>query len=140
MSWAASSATPEKTIPTAARPRPSASESGAASGKVTRLSVTSVPVSTLATSATRTVAAVVARRPTAAARSISSRPDSSSARVWRTTRNIDIRPIVIAPKAVACQVTCPPIVSSARAGPVMAMKAALASIATAAVSNSSCVA
>ena len=95
---------------------------------------------TLATITRSTVAAVVARRPTAAARSISSRPDSSSARVWRTTRNIDISPPAIAPKAVACQATWPPIVLSARAGPAIATNAALDSIVAAAASNSAWVA
>ena len=81
--------------------------------------MTRAPASTLATSATRTAATVGAARPMAAARSSSSRPASSSARVWRTTMNIDIRPTTTAPKAVACQVTCPPTVLSARAGPAI---------------------
>ena len=42
----------------------------------------------------------------------------------------------MAPKAVACQVTCPPIVSSARAGPAIATNAALDPITAAARSNS----
>ena len=42
----------------------------------------------------------------------------------------------MAPKAVACQVTCPPTVLSARAGPAMEMKAVLPSMLAAAASNS----
>ena len=136
VSCAASNATAASTRPTAAWPAPSPIESAADSGTDTRLRATSIPVAMLATTASRTVAAVVARRPTAAARSISSRPDSSSARVWRTTRNIDISPPTTAPKAVACQATWPPTVLRARAGPAIATKAALDSIAAAAASNS----
>ena len=79
---------------------------------------------------------MVANRPTGAARSSSSRPLSSSARVCRPTMNMLISPAQMAPKAAACQVTCPPVVFSARAGPVMAMRAAFPSIPAAALSNS----
>ena len=50
-----------------------------------------------------------------------------------------ISPATTAPNAVDCQVTCPPIVFSARAGPDMAMNAALPSMVAAALSNSACV-
>ena len=140
VSWAASRATAANSTPAAASPIPSAHESAAARGTDTRLSATSTPVARLARTATRNAAAVVALRPIAAERSTSSRPVSSSVRVWRTTRNIDISPAVTAPNAVDCQATCPPTVLSARAGPAMAMNAALPSIAAAAASNSACVA
>jgi hypothetical protein len=140
VSWAASSAVPAKTSPTAASPTPSATESATASGNATRLSVTSVPTRRLASTTTTIVAAVVASRPTGEARSSSSRPFSSSARVCRTTRNIDMRPTVTAPNAVACQVTWPPTVLSARAGPAIATNAALDPISAAARSSSAWVA
>ena len=47
-----------------------------------------------------------------------------------------IRPATTAPKAVACQVTWPPSVLSARGGPAIAMKAALSPMLAAARSNS----
>ena len=50
--------------------------------------------------------------------------------------NMLIRPMQIAPNAADCQITCPPIVFKARAGPAMAMNAVLRSIVAAAVSNS----
>ncbi len=78
-----------------------------------------------------------ARRSTGAPRSSSSRPVSSAARVWRPITNMLTSPAVIAPNAVACQATCPPVVFSARAGPAIAMKAALADMAAAASSNAS---
>ena len=83
------------------------------------------PRATLASSAVSRAAVAGACRPTAEARTSSSRPLSSSARVCRPMMNMLISPTEIAPKAVACQVTCPPMVLSARAGPAMAMKAAL---------------
>lgn len=86
--------------------------------------------------ASATAAVIGASLPTAAARRSSSRPLSSSARVCRPTRNMLIRPATMAPNAVACQVTCPPIVLSALAGPVNAMKATLSLISAAARSNS----
>ncbi len=79
-----------------------------------------------------------ANRPTGAERTSSSRPLSSSARVCRPTRNIVISPISTAPKAEDCQNTWPPIVSSARAGPAMATKAAFEPIVSAALSSSAC--
>ena len=77
-----------------------------------------------------------AQRPTAVERRSSSRPDSSSARVCRPTRNMLISPAQTAPNALACHVTWPPIVLSARGGPAIAMKAAFFSIIAAAASNS----
>ncbi len=47
-----------------------------------------------------------------------------------------ISPAVMAPNAVDCQVTCPPMVFSARAGPVMATNAALFPMLAAARSKS----
>ena len=54
--------------------------------------------------------------------------------------NMLISPAQIAPNAVDCQVTWPPMVSSARAGPAIAMNAALSSMLAAARSNSAWVA
>ncbi len=90
----------------------------------------------MASIASTTAAVIGACRPMAAARTSSSRPDSSSARVWRPMMNMLIRPAQIAPNAVDCQATCPPMVSRARAGPVIAMKAALPSMLAAAFSKS----
>ena len=86
------------------------------------------------------MAVVVARRPIAPARSSSSRPLSSSARVCRPARNMLISPASTAPKAVACQATWPPTVLSARAGPAIAIRAGLEPIIVAARSNSAWVA
>ena len=47
-----------------------------------------------------------------------------------------IRAAQITPKAAACQVTWPPVVFSARAGPVIATSAAFPSMLAAALSNS----
>ena len=49
-------------------------------------------------------------------------------------------PATTAPNAVACQVTCPPTVFRARAGPAIATSAALPCIPTAARSSSAWVA
>ena len=95
-----------------------------------------VPMTTLATAATTSAATIGACRPTAAARTSSSRPDSSSALVCRPMMNMLIRPATTAPNAMACHATCPPTVLSARAGPVMAMKATFCSMLVAARSNS----
>jgi len=102
--------------------------------------VTSAPRRTLASIASSTEAVNDACRSTGAARRISSRLLSSSARVCRPTRNMLISPARTAPKAVACQATCPPTVSSARAGPAIAMKAELPVMLAAARSRSACVA
>ncbi len=136
VSCAATRATPVKTQPVAVSPRPRASESSTARGNEIRLPATSRPTSRLASTAVRTAAVVGACRSTAAARTSSSRPLSSSARVCRPTRNMLIRPTTIAPNAVDCQVTWPPMVLSARAGPAIAMNAALDSIDAAARSSS----
>ena len=103
-------------------------------------SVTAVPRTTLASVATVSAAMPARRRPTPPARTNSSRPLSSSARVWRPMMNMLISPATIAPNAPACQATCPPIVSSARAGPAMAMNAVLSAMLAAASSSSACVA
>ena len=93
----------------------------------------------LAIRAATSAAVMDACRLTGEARSSSSRPLSSSARVCRPTRNMLINPTSTAPKADACHTTWPPIVFSARAGPAMAMKAVLPSMLAAALSNSACV-
>ena len=95
-----------------------------------------VPTATLATSAASRVARTGARRPTAAARTSSSRPVSSSVRVCRMTTAIDIRPAAMAPNALDCQATCPPTVSRARAGPAMAIIAVFSPMLAAATSSS----
>ncbi len=125
-------------MPVSASPTPSATESGTASEYETRLSVTRAPSSRLATRVTSSAARSGSSRPTTAERTSSSRPLSSSARVCRVTRNMLISPATTAPNAVACQVTWPPIVSRARAGPAIATSAALPSIPAAARSSSAC--
>ena len=99
-----------------------------------------VPTARLAAPAASSAASTGASRPTVPARTSSSCPDSSSARVCRTTSTIDIRPTAIAPKALDCQATWPPTVSSARAGPAMATIAVFPAMLAAAVSSSAWVA
>ena len=126
VSWAATRAVAVKTQPHSVSPTPTAIESGADSGKVTRLTATSAPSTTLASRASARAAVRDACRLTAAARTSSSRPLSSSARVCRPTRNMLISPATIAPNAEACHITWPPMVLSARAGPAIATNAAVA--------------
>ncbi len=140
VSWAAIRAVPVKTQPHRVRPTPRAIESASSRGYDARLAATKMPTTRLASSASLSAAVIGASRPIAAARTSSSRPVSSSARVCRPMMNMLIKPTQIAPKAVDCQVTWPPMVSSARAGPAIAMNAALLSMLAAARSNSACVA
>ncbi len=49
-----------------------------------------------------------------------------------------MRPARTAPKAADCHITWPPMVSSARAGPSIAMKAVLVSMLAAALSSWAC--
>ena len=87
---AAAAATEVNTRPTPARDAPWMSEACASNPAERKTNVSSTPTRADATTATSTEAAVAAWRPVTVARSSSARPDSSSARVCRTTRNITI--------------------------------------------------
>ena len=137
VSWAATSAVPVKNQPDSVSPSAEAQRVGDRERVAPRGSARPARRAAGWPAARRPGRRSSARsRPTAAARSSSSRPLSSSARVCRPTRNMLISPATTAPKADACQVTWPPMVFSARAGPAMAMKAALSSMLAAARSNS----
>ncbi len=115
---------------------PSARESSDGEPVAHQLNHTRIPATRLATIAVPRAAVIGANRSTGAARSSSSRPLSSSRRVCRPTRNMLIRAAATAPKALACHITWPPSVLSARAGPSMAMNAVFCAMLAAARSNS----
>lgn len=63
-----------------------------------------------------------ARRPTAPAPTSSSRPSSSSARVWRTTRRVLISAATTAAKTPVRQTVSPPTVEASYSGPYRARR------------------
>jgi hypothetical protein len=97
-----------------------------------RPSATTAPVTALMQVTTIRPASVIAWRPTAMDRIRSSRPASSSARVRRPIMNKAISAMPTRPVDPIWNATCPPIVSSAWSGPLMAIAAALPWIAAAA--------
>ena len=85
VSWAVTPPTAPKTSPVSAVATPRAIEVAASIPVPTRASVVTVPTARLARATVNRAAAAGAKRPTGRARTTSRRPDSSSARVCRTT-------------------------------------------------------
>ena len=100
VTWAATAAIAVKTMPLDAHPSPKATAPGAGSPTSPNPRATPVPSTALAPMPTATAAASGAARPTAPACTSSSRPDSSSERLWRTVMNTNRIDTSAAPKAV----------------------------------------
>lgn len=89
--WAAHAATPAKTTPIAATEAPYSTDSRTGCCSARNESVTPAPTATEAADATSTAAVITACGETTVEPRSSTRPESSSARVWRTTAKTAIR-------------------------------------------------
>ena len=98
--------------PTAVNAAPSASAPVKASPVATTASITTSPSATSAIAATSSAAASGAWRPTTPAPTSSARPVSSSARVWRTTIRMLMRPASASAIPPSRQATSPPTESA----------------------------
>ena len=90
VTWAAAAAAEVKTSPMPTSSAPWSTDAPVGRSLAIRTAVSRTPTSTEAAPATSTAAAVAACLPVTVPRSSSNRPDSSSARVCRTTRKLTI--------------------------------------------------
>jgi hypothetical protein len=112
-------------MPTAAIAAPVSSEPPIGRPVPAAAADTSAPAARFAMPASSSAATSGARRPTRAERISSARPVSSSARVCRPTRNMLISATTMARNEKISNTTSPPIESSSRVGPLIAITAVL---------------
>lgn len=127
VTWAVTAVTAANTRPTAVTDAPKVTAPAAGRSMPMNPTARAAPTTTFMPPTTTSAASMGAWRPTAAARTSSSRPLSSSARVWRESMNRLMSPTSTSVNEPVSKATRPPKVSSPCTGPLKAMAAALPS-------------